>query len=273
MDAAGKKRLLGAVVVFAAAILFLPLLFSGAGVRTLEPPLVPAEPELPESNDVAPATAEAAKRLEADISASHGEPTFYAIKPPQVTVDEPVSEVQEQFRLVTPAAKPPVKEAVPSKPAEVAKTKPEPKAAPQPAAPKVAEPKPVVSKPAEPPKPVVPKMADSAATDEATEAKAAAAAAAAAKKAEDARKATTAATALPSAWVVQIASLSNKANAEAAVAKLRSKGYRASVSAGNNLWRVIIGPELDRAVAESIRDKVLADESLKMDAIIMPYRP
>lgn len=226
MDSAGKKRLLGAVVVFAAAILFLPLLFSGAGVRTLEPPMIPPAPELPDLNEVAPATANDAKRLEADISASHGEPTFYPIQAPQVTVDEPVSEVQEQFRLVTPTTK-----AVETKPA--AKVEPAPKPVAQPAA--------VVNVDA--------------------------------KKAEEARKTTTAATTLPSAWVVQIASLSNKANAESLVAQLRAKGYRASVSAGNNVWRVVIGPELDRAVAENTRAKVLADDSLKMDAIIMPYRP
>ena len=235
MDSAGKKRLLGAVVVFAAAILFLPLLFSGAGVRTLESPTIPPAPELPDLNEVAPATANDAQRLEADISASHGEPTFYPIQPPQVTVDEPVSEVQEQFRIVTPTTK---SEAV--------------KSAPPPAKP-VVKPEPV-AKPA--PEPVAAPVIS-----------------AEAKKAEEARKTTAAATTLPSAWVVQIASLSNKANAEALVGQLRAKGYRASLSAGNNVWRVVIGPELDRAVAENTRAKVLADDSLKMDAIMMPYRP
>lgn len=251
MDSAGKKRLLGAVVVFAAAILFLPLLFSGAGVRTLESPMIPPTPELPDLNEVAPATANDAKRLEADISASHGEPTFYPIKPPQVTVDEPVSEVQEQFRIVTPTTKP--AEAKPAAPAPT----PAPAVAPKP----VVKTEPVVAKPA--PEPV----------REPAKPAAAPAVSAEAKKAEEARKTTTAATTLPSAWVVQVASLSNKANAEALVAQLRTKGYRASLSAGNNVWRVIIGPELDRAVAENTRAKVLADDSLKMDAIIMPYRP
>ncbi|MDZ4298264.1 MAG: SPOR domain-containing protein [Moraxellaceae bacterium] len=255
MDSAGKKRLLGAVVVFAAAILFLPLLFSGAGVRTLEPPMIPAAPVLPDLNDVAPATANDAKRLETDISASHGEPTFYPIQPPQVTADEPVSEVQEQFRLVTPVKAP--------------EPKPVPTAAPKP----VAAPAPAVApapKPAAAPAPVV---KTEPAPKPAAEPKAESVVTADAKKAEEARKTTAAATTLPSAWVVQIASLSNKANADAAVEKLRAKGYRASLSAGNNVWRVIIGPELDRAVAENTRDKVLADDSLKMDAIIMPYRP
>jgi DedD protein len=243
MDSAGKKRLLGAVVVFAAAILFLPLLFSGAGVRTLESPMIPPTPELPDLNEVAPATANDAKRLEADISASHGEPTFYPIQPPQVTVDEPVSEVQEQFRIVTPSTK--AAEAKPVAPA------------PKP----VIKAEPVVAKPI--PEPVKASAKPVAAPAVSAEA----------KKAEEARKTTTAATTLPSAWVVQIASLSNKANAEALVAQLRTKGYRASLSAGNNVWRVVIGPELDRAVAENTRAKVLADDSLKMDAIIMPYRP
>jgi len=235
MDSAGKKRLLGAVVVFAAAILFLPLLFSGAGVRTLESPMIPPVPELPDLNDVAPATANDAKRLEADISASHGEPTFYPIQAPQVTVDEPVSEVQEQFRIVTPTT--PAAENKPA--AATPASKPAVNVAPAPKP--VAQPAPVVNVDA--------------------------------KKAEEARKTTAAATTLPAAWVVQIASLSNKANAEAMVTQLRAKGYRASLSSGNNVWRVIIGPELDRAVAENTRTKVLADDSLKMDAIIMPYRP
>lgn len=94
-----------------------------------------------------------------------------------------------------------------------------------------------------------------------------------AQVAEKAREATPAATALPQAWVVQTASFSQQANAEAAVQRLKAKGHRASVQAGDGLWRVVVGPELERARAEAIRSEILADESLGMDALVRAYRP
>lgn len=204
MDKQIKKRVLGSVVLLAAAILFLPMLFSqgGVAVRHLEPPLPPEPPAITPFESVAPSLAGDAGRLEQSIVDSHGEPTFYPVVAESVTAPAETAEAPEQFRLQTPAA-----------------------------------------------------------------------AAARAQQAEQARAASPAAAALPQAWVVQTASFSQQANAEAAVAQLQAKGFRASVQAGEGLWRVVIGPELERARADAIRDQIRADESLAMDAIVRAYRP
>lgn len=310
MDIAVKQRILGGVVLVAGAILFLPMLLEGAGVRALQPPAPPAPPVTPTTAQLAPASQAEAASVEEGISASHGEPTFYPVQPPQVTDSEPTQAVEEQFRLVEtskPAAvtPPPVAVEAPlaadpaAQAAQVAASKAlaEKQAAQLKAeqarlaeaerqaaqARTAAEKKAAEQKLAQQQKLLADKKAaeakrladEKARLQAAAKAKADAEKAAAAAKAAPApaKAAATPDPALPQAWVVQVASLSAKDKAQALVDKLRAKGYRAALGGGEGAWRVSIGPELDKAVAESVKSRVAADPALKLSGWIQAYRP
>lgn len=288
MDLAVKQRILGGVVLVAGAVLFLPLLLEGAGVRALQPPAAPVAPKVPDTAALAPAITHEAAALEADISASHGEPTFYPVQPPTVTVPAPEPAVEQQFRMVTPSAAP--------APATAPAAAVEQAAPVAPAKPAVVEPAAATASTARPDAAAKARAeADAKAAqarmsaDALAKAKADAAAKAKAKaeadaraKAEAAAKAKAAASkpavaeadpAAAQAWVVQVASLSSKAKADELVATLRAKGYRAGIGGQEGAWRVSIGPELDRAVAESVKSRVAADPALKLSGWIQAYRP
>lgn len=59
-----------------------------------------------------------------------------------------------------------------------------------------------------------------------------------------------------SSWVIQAGSFSNRNNAENLVRQLRGKGFSAFVQSarvqGRNLSRVLVGPEVDRRLAEQL---------------------
>lgn len=294
MDLAVKQRILGGVVLVAGAVLFLPLLLEGAGVRALQPPAAPVAPKVPDTAALAPAITHEAAALEADISASHGEPTFYPVQPPTVTVPAPEPAVEQQFRMVTPSAAPAPATAPAAAVEQVAPVAPAKPAVVEPAAATASTAKPDAAASAAAAKAKA--DADARAKAEAAakaraeaDAKADAAAKAKAKaeaearaKAEAAAKAKAAASkpavaeadpAAAQAWVVQVASLSSKAKADELVATLRAKGYRAGIGGQEGAWRVSIGPELDRAVAESVKSRVAADPALKLSGWIQAYRP
>lgn len=311
MDLAVKQRILGGVVLVAGAVLFLPLLLEGAGVRALQPPAAPVAPKVPDTAALAPAITHEAAALEADISASHGEPTFYPVQPPTVTVPAPEPAVEQQFRMVTPSAAPApatapaaaVEQAAPVAPAKPAVVEPAaatastatPDAAASTAAAKAKADADARAKAEAAAKARAEADAKAAqarmSADALAKAKAKADAAAKAKakaeaearaKAEAAAKAKAAASkpavaeadpAAAQAWVVQVASLSSKAKADELVATLRAKGYRAGIGGQEGAWRVSIGPELDRAVAESVKSRVAADPALKLSGWIQAYRP
>ncbi|MEE9319358.1 MAG: SPOR domain-containing protein [Granulosicoccus sp.] len=74
------------------------------------------------------------------------------------------------------------------------------------------------------------------------------------------------------AWVVQAGSFSERDNAYAVRDKLRRQGYPTFVSevdANNALYRVRVGPMIDRARANSIRDEVVT--LLGREAIVKSY--
>lgn len=76
----------------------------------------------------------------------------------------------------------------------------------------------------------------------------------------------------PTAWVVQLGSFSSEQNAWALRDKLRNKGYHAFVeriSEGDKMViRVRIGPELVRAKAEAVQQKL--EKEMKIKGIVMP---
>lgn len=289
MDIAVKQRILGGVVLVAAAILFLPVVLEGAGVKALQPPAPPTPPSTPTTQDLAPALQAQAEGMAKDISASHGEPTFYPVEPALEEEVAPVQATAEQFRLVDPKAAKPVAAAAPNAQDALA----EQQLAANQAAAQAAQLKAQAATEA-----AAQAKLDNAAAEKtrvvdakaaqiklAQDKKAAAEKAAAAKLAAEKAAAAKAAVApapvatadpdpaLPQAWVVQVARLNAQSKANALVEKLRARGYRATVTGSGDSWRVIIGPELDKAVAESVKRRLAEDPQLKLNGWIQAYRP
>lgn len=291
MDIAVKQRILGGVVLLAAAILFLPVVLEGAGVQALRPPTPPTAPTTPSTQDLSPALQPQAQALADNISASHGEPTFYPVEPAVNVQPAPTPATPEQYRLQEPAERPAVAKDVLAEQQiaanlaaeKAAKLKAEAAAAAaaQAKLDDKAAAKSVAEKTAAEKKAALEKSAaQKAAAEKALADRAAAEKKAAEKKAATAKAAATVAKAsadpdpaLPQAWVVQVARLNAPEKANALVEKLRAKGYRATAAGAGNSWRVIIGPELDKSVAESIKNRLAEDPQLKLSGWIQAYRP
>ncbi|RJQ48371.1 MAG: hypothetical protein C4528_02610 [Gammaproteobacteria bacterium] len=77
----------------------------------------------------------------------------------------------------------------------------------------------------------------------------------------------------PGAWVVQLGSFSSEQNAMALRDQLRTKGYTAFVektkSGAAPLYRVNVGPELERARAEATRDAL--EKDMKQKGMVLHY--
>lgn len=77
------------------------------------------------------------------------------------------------------------------------------------------------------------------------------------------------------AWVLQVATVSTRSRADTLVTSLQSKGYEAFrrdfQSNGKTLWRVQIGPRIERDKLKAIKTEV--DRALKVDATILRYVP
>lgn len=80
---------------------------------------------------------------------------------------------------------------------------------------------------------------------------------------------------LRAAWVVRVASLSDKRNAKKLVAKLIDDGYRAFSQTSNPesgaLTRVYVGPKFDKRRADSIKLKI--DKLYSVKSMVVPYNP
>jgi cell division septation protein DedD len=73
---------------------------------------------------------------------------------------------------------------------------------------------------------------------------------------------------------VQVASLSDKAKAEAMSSKLSGKGYRSRVVKNGDTWKVVVGPELDKTKAQSLKSKINDDGGLGVSgAWVAPWKP
>lgn len=294
MDIAVKQRILGGVILIAGAVLFLPVLLQGAGVKALQPPTAPVAPKTPTTAELAPSLQKDAAKIDQDIADSHGEPTFYPVQPSQAPAPVISNETPEQFKLVTPAgvaeAKPVERKVEESRSAD-AKLADEKVASEKAASEKArAEKLQAEQQKAEKLK------AQQAHADAEAKAKADKLAAAQkaeekkaeAKKAEDKKLAEAKAAAarpqdkvaaksadpdpaLPQAWVVQVAVLSSKDKAQALETRLRAKGFRASVTGSGDKWRVVTGPELDKSVAESVRGRL--DAAGFSGGWVQAYRP
>lgn len=76
---------------------------------------------------------------------------------------------------------------------------------------------------------------------------------------------------LPVSWSVQLASLSSRESAEALTAKLRSQGYNAYVRTFEGMNRVFVGPLVERAEANRLRDVLERQQKLK--GFVVRFKP
>ncbi|MFJ4433928.1 SPOR domain-containing protein [Pseudomonas sp. NPDC089395] len=217
LDKGMKQRMVGALVLVALAVIFLPMLFTREDemrqVR-VEAPQAPAMPSLPE--------------VKVDPVAVP-EPQALPEEPqqPPVVVNESTAPVATPSQPITPS------------PQTQAQVQPKPQTpVPTPApAPKVE------SRPAATPAP--------------------AATASAPSKID--------ANGLPVSWSIQLASLSNRAGAESLQNTLRSQGYNAYIRSAGGMNRVYVGPLIERAEAERVRDAINRKQNLK--GFVVRFQP
>jgi len=217
LDKAYKQRMVGALVLIAIAVIFLPMLFSRQ---------------------------DEARHVQVDAPAAPQAPVA-----PQVKV-EPVA-VPEQQPLPQEPVPTDEELAQPSQPS-VSQQPPSMPIAPAPAPAKPAATAPAV-KPAPAPAPAKP---------------APAAPAPAAPAAEQSR---VDANGLSVTWAVQVASLSNRANADNLQKTLRTQGYNAYIRTSDGVNRVFVGPLIERAEADRLRDQL--DKQQKLKGIVVRFVP
>lgn len=262
MEKAIKQRLLGGLVLIAGAALFLPMLLDGAGAPLAVPPM-PVAPKVEGVEQVAPRLDAEVQAADQSVSAVHADSTFVDTPEAPASVEEDVSADAAATAVAATADKAAQEKAVQNK-AALEKLVAEKKAQQQKAELQKAE------------QEKARLAAESAKKAEAEkkaelEKKAAAAKAASAKPAA-ASTASQAAT-VPEAWVVQVASLSSRDKADALVSKLRQKNYRAVTHQQGAVWKVIVGPELRRDVADSIKSRLASDPELKLSGWVQAYKP
>ncbi|MCS3467002.1 DedD protein [Pseudomonas sp. JUb42] len=214
LDKAYKQRMVGALVLIAIAVIFLPMLFSRQ---------------------------DEARRVQVDAPAAPQAPTLPQVKVESVPVPEQQALPQEPV------------------PEEDAAT-PVPVPSPTPA-------KPVVTAPAVKPAAVASAPAKPTPAPAATPAPAKAAAPAA-PAAEPSR---VDANGLSVSWSVQLASLSNRANADNLQKTLRTQGYNAYIRTSDGVNRVFVGPLIERAEADRLRDQL--DKQQKLKGIVVRFQP
>ncbi|MDL2184634.1 SPOR domain-containing protein [Pseudomonas sp. ChxA] len=215
LDSAYKQRMVGALVLVALAVIFLPMLFSRQDEQrqvVVEAPSAPQAPTMPQVQV---------------------EPVV--VPEPQALPEEPVPSDDEVAAQAAPAA--PVQQSVPVV-----------KPAPAPAAPVVAA-KPAAPAPA--PKPVAPQPA--------------------APGKPDVGQSRIDPNGLPISWSIQLASLANRESADALQKKLRAQGYNAYIRSADGKNRVFIGPLIERAEADRLRD--LLGRQQNLNGFVVRFQP
>lgn len=79
------------------------------------------------------------------------------------------------------------------------------------------------------------------------------------------------------AFTVQVASFSDRANADALTARLKEAGYNAYARAmqqdGNTWQRVFVGPEIKRDRAEALRQRLADDKRFALQGLVRGFVP
>ncbi|TMU71082.1 SPOR domain-containing protein [Pseudomonas fluorescens] len=210
LDKAYKQRMVGALVLVALAVIFLPMLFSRQDEQrqvTVEAPAAPQAPAMPQV------------QMET-----------VAVPEPQALPQEPVPTDEEVAEDTAPAA--PV---APAPTAPIMITKPV-------APPAVAKPIPAPAQPIT-----------------------------AASSKPDTTQSRVDANGLSVSWSVQLASLSSRASAESLQKTLRSQGYNAYIRSADGKNRVFVGPLIERAEADRLRDLLGRQQNLK--GFVVRFQP
>lgn len=202
LDNVFKQRMVGALVLIALAVIFLPMLFSRQ---------------------------DESRRVLVDVPATPQTPTAPQVQVEPVPVPEPQSLPQE----------------------------------PVPTDEDLAQPK--ASSIAVPTTMVTPSVAT---TQPVPVAKSAPAAASAKPSADPSR---VDANGLSVSWSVQLASLSNRASADALQKTLRAQGYNAYIRSSDGLNRVFVGPLIERAEADRLRDQL--NKQQKLSGLVVRFQP
>ncbi|MEP9316507.1 SPOR domain-containing protein [Pseudomonas sp. LABIM340] len=213
LDKGLKQRVVGALVLLALAVIFLPMLFSREDdVRqvVVEAPVMPKPPAMP-TVEVQPTEVPEPQADDADN----------AVPPAEAAPAQAPS---------APIASVPTQQAQPTQPKAPA---------PQPVAPKPAAP---AQQPAQ---------------------------AAAAPVQQPAQRLDS--NNLPVSWSVQLASLSNRARADELQKSLRSQGYNAYVRSFDGMNRVFVGPVVERAEADRLRDQL--GKQQKLNGFVVRFQP
>ncbi|MCS3835878.1 DedD protein [Pseudomonas sp. JAI111] len=215
LDKAYKQRMVGALVLVALAVIFLPMLFSRQDEQrqvTVEAPSAPRAPSVPQ--------------VQVDP---------VVVPEPQALPEEPVPSDDEVAQPVVPAK--PIAPAAPVAPA----AKPvAPAPAPVPALaakPSVAPSQPISAAPGKP----------------------------------DTTQSRVDANGLSVSWSVQLASLSSRESAESLQKDLRSQGYNAYIRTADGKNRVFVGPLIERAEADRLRDLLGRQKNLK--GFVVRFQP
>ncbi|AMQ82192.1 MULTISPECIES: SPOR domain-containing protein [Pseudomonas] len=216
LDKAYKQRMVGALVLVALAVIFLPMLFSRQDEQRQVTVEAPAAPQAPAVAQIQMETV--------------------AVPEPQVLPQEPVPSDDEVAEQAVPTA--PIASAAPAPaPAPVAKP-----VAPAPAPAPAAKP---TTAPAQP--------------------------IAALSTKPDTTQSRIDANGLSVSWSVQLASLSSRASAESLQKTLRSQGYNAYIRSADGKNRVFVGPLIERAEADRLRDLLSRQQNLK--GFVVRFQP
>ncbi|WP_027616075.1 SPOR domain-containing protein [Pseudomonas sp. Pse1] len=213
LDNAYKQRMVGALVLVALAVIFLPMLFSREDEQRQVVVQAPAAPQAPVMPQV------------------QVEPVV--VPEPQALPQEPVPSDDEIAIGDTVPPTPSTPAAAPSAP---------------------IAPAPVVAKPVTPPAP-----------------KPAPAPAPVATAKPDTTQSRVDANGLSVSWSVQLASLSNRESAESLQKTLRSQGYNAYIRTADGKNRVFVGPLIERAEADRLRDVLNRKQNLK--GFVVRFQP
>ena len=204
LDKVVKQRMVGALVLIALAVIFLPMLFSRQDEQRqvqVDAPPAPQAPAMPQIQ----------------------------VEPVPVPEPQPIAE----------------EPAPPVEPQVVAPQKPV-----------VAPTAPVASKPAVAPKPPAVTPAQAVAQPPA--------------KLDTTQKRLDP-NGLPISWSIQLVSLSNRASADTLQKNLRNQGYNAYVRSSGGMNRVFVGPLLERAEADRLRDVLDKQQNLK--GFVVRFQP
>lgn len=215
LDKGLKQRVVGALVLLALAVIFLPMLFSREDeVRqvVVEAPVMPKPPAMP-TVEVQPTEVPEPQAEDADNAVQPAEVV------PAQTPSAPVASLPAQQ----------VQPTQPKAPAQPAVTRP---AAP------AAQPAQASTAPAAPAQQPAQRL--------------------------DSNN-------LPVSWSVQLASLSSRARADELQKSLRSQGYNAYVRSFDGMNRVFVGPVVERAEADRLRDQL--GKQQKLNGFVVRFQP